>query len=61
MAYEQGGDVCKALACGSDAVMIGSAFAKQSKHRAKDITGVWLLLMPTYPEELEFGWEQPDL
>jgi IMP dehydrogenase len=24
----KGGDVCKALACGSDAVMIGSAFAK---------------------------------
>src|SRR5262249_57612468 len=24
----KGGDVCKALACGADAVMVGSAFAK---------------------------------
>src|SRR5436309_14417576 len=24
----RGGDVCKALACGADAVMVGSAFAK---------------------------------
>jgi IMP dehydrogenase len=30
----KGGDVCKALACGSDAVMIGSAFA-----RAKEAPG----------------------
>ena len=30
----KGGDVCKALACGSDAVMVGSAFA-----RAKEAPG----------------------
>jgi len=27
----KGGDVCKALACGSDAVMVGSAFAKATE------------------------------
>jgi len=27
----KGGDVCKALACGSDAVMVGSAFAKSEE------------------------------
>ena len=27
----KGGDVCKALACGSDAVMVGSAFAKSAE------------------------------
>jgi len=27
----RGGDVCKALACGADAVMVGSAFAKASE------------------------------
>ncbi|MGV3772462.1 MAG: GuaB3 family IMP dehydrogenase-related protein [Verrucomicrobiales bacterium] len=27
----KGGDVCKALACGSDAVMVGSAFARASE------------------------------
>jgi IMP dehydrogenase len=27
----KGGDVCKALACGADAVMVGSAFAKASE------------------------------
>lgn len=31
----KGGDVCKALACGADAVMIGSAFAKASEAPAK--------------------------
>lgn len=31
----KGGDVCKALACGSDAVMIGSAFARSSEAPGK--------------------------
>ena len=31
----KGGDVCKALACGSDAVMIGSAFAKSHEAPGK--------------------------
>jgi IMP dehydrogenase len=31
----KGGDVCKALACGSDAVMIGSAFAKSTEAPGK--------------------------
>jgi IMP dehydrogenase len=31
----KGGDVCKALACGADAVMIGSAFAKASEAPGK--------------------------
>ena len=30
----RGGDVCKALACGADAVMVGSAFAKAQEARA---------------------------
>ena len=31
----KGGDVCKALACGSDAVMVGSAFAKAKEAPGK--------------------------
>jgi IMP dehydrogenase len=31
----KGGDVCKALACGSDAVMVGSAFAKAEEAPGK--------------------------
>ena len=31
----KGGDVCKALACGSDAVMVGSAFAKAQEAPGK--------------------------
>ncbi len=31
----KGGDVCKALACGSDAVMVGSAFARASEAPGK--------------------------
>src|ERR1700688_3525877 len=31
----KGGDVCKALACGADALMIGSAFAKAVEARGK--------------------------
>ena len=38
-----GGDICKCLACGADAVMIGSPIAKSSKLQVKDFTGVWLL------------------
>ena len=31
----KGGDVCKALACGSDAVMVGYAFARASEAPGK--------------------------
>lgn len=36
-----GGDISKAIACGADAVMVGSHLQVQVKHQAKDITGVW--------------------
>ena len=37
----KGGDVCKALACGSDAVMVGSAFAKAEEAPGRGTTGEW--------------------
>src|SRR3981081_3494539 len=40
----KGGDVCKALACGSDAVMIGSAFAKA--HEAPGCGYHWGMATP---------------
>jgi thiazole synthase ThiGH ThiG subunit len=43
----KGGDVCKALACGSDAVMVGSAFARAKKRRARAIIGAWPRRTPT--------------
>jgi IMP dehydrogenase len=40
----KGGDVCKALACGADAVMVGSAFAKA--HEAPGCGNHWGMATP---------------
>ena len=37
----KGGDVCKALACGADAVMVGSAFAKAHEAPGAATIGAW--------------------
>src|SRR5450432_2089429 len=37
----KGGDVCKALACGADAVMVGSAFAKAHEAPGCGTIGAW--------------------
>jgi IMP dehydrogenase len=36
-----GGDICKAIACGADAVMIGSPFAKAKELQVAVFTGAW--------------------
>ena len=36
-----GGDICKCIACGADAVMIGSPSPALRRHRVGGSTGVW--------------------
>ena len=43
----KGGDVCKALACGSDAVMVGSAFARAKEAPGKGVH--WGMAIATAP------------
>ena len=55
-----GGDVCKAFACGADAVMVGSPLPGRKRRPDADFTGEWQHLMPIFRAERAFEWEQPE-
>ena len=44
-----GGDIAKAIACGADAVMIGSPLASATRRRAAGTTGAWPRSIPRCP------------
>src|SRR5471030_622164 len=44
----RGGDVCKALACGADAVMVGSAFARAHEAPGAGYHWAWQLRTPIF-------------
>ena len=55
----RGGDVCKALACGADAVMVGSAFAKAHEAPGVGTIGGWPRRTQIFREARALGWVPP--
>ena len=51
-----GGDICKCIACGADAVMIGSPIARAEEAPGKNFHWVWRHPAPFYLVELGLTW-----
>ena len=52
-----GGEICKAFACGADAVMVGSAFARAKEAPGKGCHWGMATSRKSAPGDQESGWE----